>query len=333
MQSPTVPTSSRMHWMDGFRGMAMLLVIVFHSVAMYKSLSGRDHAPVLDEITGFFNPYRMPLLLLLSGLLLQRALAKPLATYLRGKVQNILWPLVVWSVIQFVVTDRIGSMLDPGAWVDGTYQWFLVVLMACFMVAPLARWLPSWMLAVAFVALLLAVGPQAPELRRVFFYGTFFFLGAGLVRWLPRVQSAPAWSAGLAGLVGVGVGIGSSAELLAVSRSIPWTMVLPVPGLLALVWIGPRLPRLRLAEEIGRQSIVYYVTHTAVLLLIADLWRSLGWATPWWTVITLFVLAFGVPAFLARYRHRINILFELPLRSRVSHVPARARATVSVVRI
>lgn len=318
MPSPPVQASSRMYWMDSLRGLAIILVLVFHSVAMYLGLSGLDRAPGWDEFTGFFDPYRMPMLLMLSGVLLSRSLAKPLGVYLSGKTRMILWPLVLWTVIQFVVTGNTAGMLDPMVWLDGTYQWFLVVLVACYALAPLTRWVPAWAMAVAFLIALVAVGDQVSELRRILFYGPFFFLGATLSRWLPRIQSAPIWLAGLCGLVGVTVGLGSAAELMSVARGNPWSFVLPLPGLLALLWCGARLPRIPLFESVGRQSMVYYVAHTAVLLVIADLWRAAGWGVPEYTPAVLFVLVFAVCAFLASKRVHFAGLFEFPRRDRAA---------------
>lgn len=85
MQSPTVPSSSRMHWMDTYRGLAILLGVFFHAVGNFKSATGLSWISGFDHVSMFFDPYRMPFLLVLSGLLLQRALAKPLAHYLGGR--------------------------------------------------------------------------------------------------------------------------------------------------------------------------------------------------------------------------------------------------------
>ncbi|NUL47915.1 acyltransferase [Cellulosimicrobium funkei] len=309
---PTAPTASRMTWMDTFRGAAMLLVVVFHSVAMYKSLSGTDHVPAVDPVVAFFDPYRMPLLLFLSGLLLQRALAKPFGAYLAGKARNILWPLLLWSLAEFTITHQLASALDPWAWVDGTYQWFLVVLVACFLVAPLTRWVPPLIMAVLFALAYLTVGQQVPEVARIFFYGPFFFLGAGLQRWTGPLQRLPVW-VGLTGVVvAATVGALSATGELTVHQNIPWTLLAPVPGLLVLLWLGPRLPRTPGLEAVGRDSIIYYVSHTAVLLVVADLWRAAGWDVHWPTLIVLFLAAFGVPTFIAAHRSRFIGLFVFP---------------------
>lgn len=298
--------------MDGYRGLAMILVILLHSAGQYKSVAHLDHVPGLDQLTGFFDPYRMPVLMMLSGLLIGRALAKPLGTYLDGKVRKLLWPFLVWSLVHFVATRATGEMLEPLAWLDGTYQWFLAVLMACFLVAPVTRWIPPWVIMVLFLVTLEAIGAHVPELRRTLYFGSYFFLGAGLMRWLPRLQSLPGWTAALLGLAGLAVALGSATDLLNVVRSNTVSALYPVPGLLAMLWLGPRLARARALEWVGRHSIVFYVAHTGTLIVAGQVWRASDAATPWWTAVVLLVLALGVPAFLAVNRVHFSGLFELP---------------------
>lgn len=60
----------RRHWMDALRGGAVLLVVFWHAFAMPY-----DNAPTaIAWVMNFLAVYRVPLLLLLSGLLLDRSL-------------------------------------------------------------------------------------------------------------------------------------------------------------------------------------------------------------------------------------------------------------------
>ncbi|NUL48770.1 acyltransferase [Cellulosimicrobium funkei] len=300
--------------MDTYRGLAIFLVVLFHAAGNFRDATGRESVPVLDPITMFFDPYRMPLLLILSGLLLHRGLAKPLGAYFGGKFRKILWPLVVWSSVQLIISARYDDFFSPVEWINGTYQWFLVVLMVCFMVAPLTRWIPAIALAVAFIIILIVVKDEVPESARILFYGSFFFLGAALGPLVPRIQALPVWAPVLLGLIGITIGVCSATELLIVNRAEPWTVLFPLPGLVALLWLGPRLPSFPPLDQIGRNSIIYYTVHTGVLLVTSQIWGAAGWPDTKIRFTVLFIIAIAVPAFLTRYRQQCNLLFEFPTR-------------------
>lgn len=323
MPTPQRMVTSRERWMDLYRGIAILLVVLFHTAASYKGLANLEDAPGLDQVVGFFDPYRMPLLLLLSGLLLHRALAKPIGVYLRGKFAKILWPLLVWSSIHFIVALNLEGFMDPSAWLTGTYQWFLVVLVGCFLVAPLTQWIPSWLMAVLFIAVLTVFGDAIPDLTRVLFYGAFFFFGAALSRWMPVIQRLPLWWPVLFGTTGVLVGLASAFDLVVVHRSLPHTVLYPLLGLLALLWVGPRLPGVAILEWVGRNSIIFYVAHTAPIILTARYWANWSLPVPGWSVLVLFGLGLMIPAVFTVLRRYVNFLFEAPLR------PLRPRPNTS----
>lgn len=97
-------------------------------------------------------------------------------------MRKVLWPLLVWSSTQLIITTKYEGFISPGVWLDGTYQWFLVVLMACFLIAPVTRWIPCWLVAMALITTLVLLGPELRELHRILFFGAFFFLGGALAR-------------------------------------------------------------------------------------------------------------------------------------------------------
>ena len=76
----------RLLWMDRLRGVAIVAVIVLHAELSARGASGQE-LPLVHTLNGALAPYRMPMLVALSGMLLTPALGKPWRTYLSGKVR------------------------------------------------------------------------------------------------------------------------------------------------------------------------------------------------------------------------------------------------------
>src|SRR6478735_4086004 len=111
MSSAAPSTDDRLHWMDLLRGCAVLLVIAFHA-STYPIEFGMEVPDVLVTINVALTPFRLPTLLVLSGMLLPRALEKPLGRYYAGKARNILWPYLVWTVLEGLVVGA-SLLADP----------------------------------------------------------------------------------------------------------------------------------------------------------------------------------------------------------------------------
>ena len=82
--SPT-KTTQRIEWMDSLRGIAILLLLFWHAFAI-PDLLGTPMPDWLRNINNAFLPFRMPMLMFLSGMLLEKSLRKPLPTYYEGKL-------------------------------------------------------------------------------------------------------------------------------------------------------------------------------------------------------------------------------------------------------
>src|SRR5690606_791284 len=97
----------RLDWMDFLRGLSILLVVLHHSTQIVSERV--DELPeVFVFISNFFAPYRMPMLMFLSGLLVAGSLQRPAGEYLWGKVRRILWPIIVWTLI-YVSANYLGG--------------------------------------------------------------------------------------------------------------------------------------------------------------------------------------------------------------------------------
>jgi uncharacterized membrane protein YcfT len=127
----------RLGWLDSLRGLIILLVVVFHAEVVVGRQEGHWLGGLheLNHVLGFV---RMPALMVLSGILLSRSLAKGPTMHLRGKVAKIAWPYLVWSSLNLWQGLAYGSA--PGArWAEIFYKpptshWFLAYLFVYFLV-------------------------------------------------------------------------------------------------------------------------------------------------------------------------------------------------------
>lgn len=255
----------RLLWMDFLRGTAVLLVMVNHAIGM-AHIAGYEIPEWLMSPTRSVEPFRLPMLLFVSGLLLPRALTKPLGTYVRGKLRHVVWPLVLWAplVVFAHIPERAA---EPLAWIAGpSHLWYLSTLVFCYAVALLSRWVPLWVFPVVFLSLLLG---RVSDNVNLLWFGSFFFIGALMQPALERIQSASRW----AFLAALAVAVTGSFLHVAQVTSGQSLLILAfaLAGVLVMLWLAPRVPRVapvRWLERLGRRSMVFYVVHLPVIALI-----------------------------------------------------------------
>lgn len=295
MTSTASLADPRMTWMDAARGVAVLLVVILHGATIPMSTGAGSETWV--EINRYIEPVRMPLLLFLSGMLLPRSLAKPWTTFLRGKLHGIAWPLLVWMLLYGVLVFR-NSVFDPGLWRSGDYLWFLFVVLGCYFLGMLARWVHPLLIALVMVAAITAI-PDPPMHRldmKLLYFGAFFFFGAGLGRFVPQWTRAPAWI-GVVVTVIAGWLCFQAADDLDLRRGTAIAASISLICLAAMLWWLPRLPSNRgtaWLEWFGRHSLVVYVSHFPIMILVhrtvdrfdVESWIHVGFCT----VVTLLVV-------------------------------------------
>lgn len=287
-------TRERMHWMDLCRGVAVLLVVLWHAYSVGRGL-GIDLPGEAELVNRALSPYRLPLLLLISGMLLPRSLAKPLGQYVAGKARHILWPFLLWTVVMGLLRDP-SSLVAPVTWYAGRdHLWYLSTLLFCYAVAVPLRRVPGWVVAVAFWTVWLLWTPQVAGLSNWLWFGAYFFAGASLVRHLPRVQTLPGWVvAGLAAVTMVGVG-GAVTGTGGYARALHW-LVISLAGAVLLLWVAPRVrrgPVVQRLEGVGRSSIVYYIVHVPAILLAGRVLAAAG-VGGWVAYVALVAVGLGV---------------------------------------
>ena len=173
---------SRREWMDVLRGLAVIMVVLTHTIRLIEYYD--ESVPVIPTIINILTPLRMPLLFLLSGMLVPRSLVKGTWGYLRGKLSKVVYPYVLWTIIlaffaalsavPFVFPDLLQLLFGESA----TPLWFLGYLVLYYLIALLCRWVHPLIIAVAAVGLSLL--PIEGEWDRFWYQGVAFFIGVAL---------------------------------------------------------------------------------------------------------------------------------------------------------
>lgn len=322
-------TAARITWMDAVRGTAIVLLLIWHASAV-PEIYGHEMPEIIRTINAFFMPYRMPTLMLLSGMLLSRSMRKALPAYYAGKFSMIVWPYLVWVIIaKLTFLDVVGlPWWHWRAWYATSYLWFLFFIAVYYLVAPLLARLPAWV-PVALAAIVGVLLPAESTEQRMAYFAVFFFCG----NWLgkhPDIAATVMKSRQVLWAVVPVVALGAASILWTDAvHYVVWTAPVSIAGTLLLAVgftkltaVGRGAPAL---QTFGRSSLVYYTSHFPVMALISA--SALGSLPPVLVAALNLVAALAVGLLLARLKHHVPIrwLFEAPkLLSRgLEHVIGR----------
>lgn len=310
--------------MDALRGAAILLVAIWHAFSIpYDTIP-----PGVGWVSDFLSVFRIPMLLFLSGLLLDQSLAKGTRVYLGGKLRRIAWPLLVWSTVFLLIGWPGADPLNPWFWLgDGGALWYLGTLLACYAVGLLVRFVHPVVILAAGLVLMQSLDTGISYLDGVLWFSLYFFAGATLSRWLDRWLSAR-WFLPTACLVASIAWAAYSATTNGYAPVSHWRpFVLSVVGVAGVVWFAVRMPRVGWLEWVGERSIVYYVVHVPVIFLTA---RAVSDVLPapltYLSVLSAMLL---VSSLMARYLNG-SLLFEFPRLGRPGRDTETARPTTAV---
>lgn len=131
----------RSSWVDYAKGIGIMLVVFGHveSSVIGMGLPGYSEA-VHHKIDSILYSFHMPLFFFLSGLFLESSLQKrTVAGLIASKVDSLLYPYIVWSLIQggleIFITHGGTSITDVlQFWHPRGQLWFLPILFACFLI-------------------------------------------------------------------------------------------------------------------------------------------------------------------------------------------------------
>lgn len=307
----TTSQGSRIQWMDVSRGVAILLVIGFHSVSEVDKQFGLP--PIVTTINEIVSPARMPLMVFLSGMLLHKSLSKPIKEYITGKVSRIAWPFFLWSLIMLALItagnpSSRSEILQRGA-AALTYSpldhlWFLRDLFIFYILALLLRRVP-WAV-IASSALFVGVTAtivDAPDLLRGAYLLVFFMLGAGAGSSPKTVERLleSRLALGLACIVAAAI-VPAALQPGDVRYQL---LFLPIAAALAYLMLRlcqfiSRFTAAEALSAVGRDSLVYYLAHWPIIVVLANIAPENLSVPPTVIFVTVLIAAFGGSYVLAK---------------------------------
>lgn len=309
--------------MDLLRGSAIILLLLWHS-SVVPTQFGFEMPNWLFLLNEAFLPWRMPTLMFLSGLLLERSLRKSPSEYFSGKARNILWPYVIWAGIYLALYPGPNeSITQPVAWFGAGYLWFIFYLMLYYCVAPLVVRVPWW-LALSLFAVGSLLAPHF-ALHKILFFAFFFFAGHFFRHVVQAVSTmSTTWIA--AGVM-ASVGFTAASIVLAGSTGTHYFeyAILTAPFVLAMIFLSiqvakgiekavPHSRGVTAVSWIGRNSIVFYLAHVPIIRAICWGVEALGVIPGLWIVPLCLAASLACGAVLARLSGLapISWLFRAP---------------------
>ena len=134
--------AARVQWIDAAKGIGIILVVIGHSLRGLETADILSFSGVFGRIDAFIYAFHMPLMFLLSGLFMHKALPQGWLRYVLKHAQRLIWPLVLWTYIFFLCKILAGGAANsPIGWQNFPFLplpprahfWFLWALFLGFL--------------------------------------------------------------------------------------------------------------------------------------------------------------------------------------------------------
>jgi len=301
--SARAKAATRADWIDVARGLAELSVVTFH-ILQAMTNAGLTPVGVFDFWTPVGDMIRMPLMMLLAGLFLERSMAKGSGPFFAGKTRRVLWPFLVWAHIYALywflkpsafdsrtLGDVLATAINPGS-----HLWFLQALFIYYV----AAWfvirerlvMAYWVAAILVLTIPLTQTWLEPRLPYLFL---FFLLGVQIARLISTWGFPISRWPGLV-LIAAGVALPILTDsYLGPSKYSPLAVPASLAGVLAALVIARGLVLVPLVREalvfLGRYSLEIYCAHVIFSSGTRQVLLGVFGITDFWTLFLACSLA------------------------------------------
>jgi uncharacterized membrane protein YcfT len=337
---------SRVDWVDGAKGLAILLVALYHSGLL---LLENNMAPeVWRDIGRVFATFRMPLFFLAAGLFSGSVIARPWRELWNSRLRLLVWMFAIWTFIRFgyfaavPLESRLGEtglrnlVLAPILPTSGL--WFLHALFFFFVVAKLMRGRVPALLQIGVAAVLSAAFLSGVSFDSLSYNGmaryfVFFLVGCYAKNWILAANEHPRWllmvaMTALFGALATTI-YGNQLELIpGVSFGLSLTAV--AAGILISRCLAAT-PLSKSLAYIGKHTLPIYVTNVIViaaiitiLKLMPELPATVLLVLP--VIVAALTIVIGLLIWVTLRRY-LPWLYEAPRFSRMGRGPANVDAT------
>ncbi len=317
-----VVNQNRMRWMDMLRGVAIVLVVVYHcTVYMYEkypdAFAGLKYA---GELVG---PFRMPVLFFLSGMLLAGSIEKGAKRYALGKINNLIYPFVVWTLVLYLLYEVREVALGLPSEIDlfkallydpWHHLWFLHYL-AVYYVVGFVLFKAGFLVSALVAVTLYLIGYPAgfgylTALFMFFMAGAFANRASNCAAWIDRHQALLIWG-GLAVIATCVTGV--LLDLIPIAKHNLTYCIVAGAALPILIILTKRAEQWRIASALaylGRNSLVLYMVHVPVGIAIPLLIESAE-VNPLYVFPGYLALVFAICLGVVWLRHRSRLVAAL----------------------
>ncbi|MGO3886215.1 MAG: acyltransferase family protein [Mycetocola sp.] len=326
---------SRLTWMDMFRGLAIVLVIFHHSVSVLDIYANGFH-PWMRVVDNFVAPYRMPGLVFLSGLLVERSIAKGFVPYLAGKIRHIAWPYVIWcAIIAFVVGGGYSLSQFGHSFIYGrTGLWYLWFIFVYYLLMYAVRKVPiGFTISVALA--LATVLPEEGRISRFAALFAFFALGVFISRhlklFITLLEDRRLILVTVPPAIALSYMSASGLDVKYDAVFAPWILC----GVLSLLFVCRALTNVAWIASplsyVGRNSLIYYVVQWPLIVIITRTIVEVGIERSIVQQPIVFILALAgctIMSLAAAHSRVVKSLFVMPFGAptHIARAPKKASA-------
>lgn len=270
---------ARLEWVDLVKGVAILLVAVFHAGRLMHQAGLVGDTWI--QANQAFSLLRMPVFFAASGLFLGSVVRRSWPELWRTRLSLLVWPFAVWILVRFAwfqvvplpsrpSENDVGRLL-ASAYAPANGLWFLHALVLFTVLAKVTRTVPRWVqLGVAGAAAALLLGPVDLPWTYAERLGTYyvFFVGAGLFG--PRLRAGVATTDARTRRGWIGALAGVATAYVVLPQPVAGFLLLPLGGLAVMAGFHTAAALSHTAVggwlvRLGRQTLPIYVAHLIVL--------------------------------------------------------------------